>query len=97
MKKLQSALFFIIFFFSASAFAYLGLSCNPENEPDYAGIDCSLCHGQGTNWDVLCGAFNPSQAIRIEYEKPRGCDEISGTIQIKATVQGTGAPIPASM
>ena len=97
MKKLQSAVFIMTLLFAAPAFAYLGLSCNPENKPTYEGVDCSQCHGPGADWDSLCGAFNPAKAIRIEYENPRGCDEVSGAIQIKATVQGDGAPTPALM
>ena len=97
MKKLQAAVLIMMFLFSVPSFAYLGLNCNPENESDFEGVDCSFCHGPGANWDSLCGAFVPADANRIEYESPRGCDEVSRTIQIKATVQGIGAPAPASM
>ena len=82
---------------AAPALAYLGLSCNPDNKNQYRGVDCAQCHGPGASWDTLCGAFDPAKAIRIEYESPRGCAEVSGTITIKATVQGDGAPVPASM
>jgi len=41
--------------------------------------------------------FDPQKAIRIVYETPHGCDEISGTITLKASVQGEGAPTPAAM
>jgi hypothetical protein len=82
---------------SAPSFAYLDLSCNPENESNYEGVDCARCHGPEADWDTLCGAFIPADAIRIEYENPRGCDEVSGTIQIKATVQGVAAPVAARM
>ena len=97
MKGFRTALIITMFFWSAPSFANLDVSCNPENEPNYEGVDCAACHGPDANWDSLCGGFVPADAIRIEYEKPRGCDEVSGAIQIKATVQGTGAPIPASM
>jgi len=41
--------------------------------------------------------FDPDKAIRIVYENPQGCDEIAGTITLKASVQGEGAPVPAAM
>ena len=41
--------------------------------------------------------FNPENALRIEYENPLGCDEVSGTITLKALVKGDGAPVPAAM
>jgi hypothetical protein len=97
MKRFQAAVFVMMLLVSVPAFAHLDISCAPENESNYEGVDCAACHGPGANWDVLCGAFNPAEAIRIEYEKPRGCDEVSGTIEIKAAVLGTGAPVPASM
>jgi hypothetical protein len=97
MKKFQAAVLMMMVFIAAPSFAYLGLSCNPDNESAYEGVDCAKCHGPATNWDVLCGAFVPADAIRIEYESPRGCDEASGTIQIKASVQGIGAPAAARM
>ncbi len=36
-------------------------------------------------------------AIRIYYENPMGCDEVSGVIQLKASVRGDDAPVPAAM
>ena len=36
-------------------------------------------------------------AIRIVYESPMGCDEVSGTVFLKATIKGDGAPSPAAM
>jgi hypothetical protein len=97
MKGFRIALIITMFFLSAPSFANLDVSCNPADESNYEGVDCARCHGPGADWDSICGGFVPADAIRIEYESPRGCDEVSGTIQIKATVQGTGAPIPASM
>ncbi|MEI6126207.1 MAG: hypothetical protein WCQ99_06590 [Pseudomonadota bacterium] len=41
--------------------------------------------------------FDPEKEIRIYYESPRGCDEVSGLIQLKASVRGDGAPVPAAM
>lgn len=41
--------------------------------------------------------FNPETAIRIAYESPMGCDEISGTVTLKAAVKGDGAPAAAAM
>jgi hypothetical protein len=35
--------------------------------------------------------------IRIYYENPMGCDEVSGVIQLKASVRGDGAPVPDAM
>ncbi len=37
MKGVQAALFIIMLLVSAPSFAYLDLSCNPENESDYEG------------------------------------------------------------
>jgi len=41
--------------------------------------------------------FDPENALRIEYENPLGCDEVSGIITLKASVKGDGAPLPAAM
>lgn len=50
---------------------------------------------------IACGAcskeFDPATAIHIAYESPMGCDEISGTVTLKASVRGDGAPVPAAM
>ncbi|MCX8045153.1 MAG: hypothetical protein N3B18_13625 [Desulfobacterota bacterium] len=50
---------------------------------------------------VICGgctqSFDPETAIRIAYESPMGCDEISGTVILKASVKGDGAPVAAAM
>ena len=67
MKKLQSAVFIMTLLFAAPAFAYLGLSCNPENKPTYEGVDCSQCHGPGADWDSLCEAFNPANALKRDF------------------------------
>ena len=85
MKKLQSAVFIMTLLLAAPAFAYLGLSCNPEDKPTYEGVDCSQCHGPGADWDSLCGAFNPAKAIRIEYESPRGWEVLgSGSLRVRS-------------
>jgi hypothetical protein len=97
MKKISAIIFMSALLLAPNAHAFLGLSCNPEQKDQYEGVDCAQCHGPAASWDTLCGAFDPAKAIRIEYESPRGCDEVSGTITIKATVQGSGAPAPASM
>lgn len=45
-----------------------------------------------------CSAsFDPEKEIRIYYESPMGCDEVSGVIKLKASVRGDGAPVPAAM
>jgi len=41
--------------------------------------------------------YDPDTAIRIEYETPRGCDEVSGIITLKASLKGDGAPVPAAV
>jgi hypothetical protein len=51
----------------------------------------------GAQVPLIGEAFDPEKAIRIVYEHPHGCDEVSGTINLKASVQGLGAPVPASM
>jgi len=43
------------------------------------------------------GTFDPEKEIRIFYENPKGCDEVSGTVLLKASVTGEGAPVPAAM
>ena len=68
MKGVQTALFIMMILVSAPSFAYLDLSCNPENEPNYEGVDCALCHGPGSNWDTLCG----SQGMPHRALLPRG-------------------------
>ncbi len=97
MKKISAMIFMSALLLAGNAHAFLDLSCNPENKPTYEGVDCAQCHGPGGTWDSLCGAFDPAKAIRIEYESPRGCDEVSGTIKIRASLQGVGAPTPAAM
>ncbi|MEI6125763.1 MAG: hypothetical protein WCQ99_04330 [Pseudomonadota bacterium] len=44
-----------------------------------------------------CFAFDPLTAKRLVYENPKGCDEVSGTVTFRASVKGTGAPIPETM
>jgi|GEM_PF-822718 len=97
MKKILAIIFMSSLLLAGNTHAFLGLSCNPENKDQYQGVDCAQCHGPGAGWDTLCGAFDPAKAIRIEYESPRGCDEVSGTIKIRASLQGVGAPTPAAM
>jgi hypothetical protein len=87
----------ISFLLSPKAFAFLGISCNPEDKDQYQGVNCAICHGPGATWDTLCGAFDPEQSLRIVYETPKGCDEVSGTTTLKASVQGPGAPTPVAM
>ena len=97
MKKLSATIVIALLLLAGNTHAFLGLSCNPEDRDQYEGVDCAQCHGPAASWDVLCGAFDPAKAIRIEYESPRGCDEVSGTIKIRASLQGVGAPTPAAM
>jgi len=54
----------------------------------YNGVKCD---------EKFSEVFDPQKAIRIVYETPHGCDEVSGTITLKASVQGEGAPTPAAM
>ena len=68
MKGVQTALFILMILVSAPSFAYLDLSCNPENEPNYEGVDCARCHGPEANWDTLCG----SQGMPHMALLPRG-------------------------
>ncbi len=41
--------------------------------------------------------FDPDKEIRIFYEYPMGCDEVSGVITLKASVTGENAPVPAQI
>lgn len=38
-----------------------------------------------------------AEAVRLVYENPKGCDEVSGIITLKASVQGDLAPVPETM
>ncbi len=43
------------------------------------------------------GDYDPEKEVRIEYEVPLGCNEVSGIITFKASIKGDGAPVAAAV